>query len=213
MIRWQIAQWFELQWWKRYLKGKDKQQYLIWKRNYWQQVLNQVLTQVNLQPTSTVADLGCGPAGIFIALPQNKVTAVDPLLIKFESTLPFFKRSDYPNVTFITSTIEAFETSEKFDRVFCMNAINHVHNIQQGFGCLRKACKPGGVIAVSIDAHNFPFFKYLFRAIPGDILHPHQYDLNEYKNFVDHDGWKTTQTVLLKQEFFFNHYLLIAKRN
>jgi len=209
--RWKIAQYFELRWWQSYLRGKDKVTYLTWKKNYWQTLLNKIAANVKIDSSKSIIDLGCGPAGIFIALPENKITAVDPLLNGYESGTNFFKRSDYPKVNFVTSTIEDFESRGlKYDLVFCMNAINHVHDIEKGFGKLKTVCAENGSIIISIDAHNFSFFKYLFRSIPGDILHPHQYDLNEYQNFLQKDGWKTSGALLLKHEFLFDHYVLVA---
>lgn len=212
-LRWKIAQWFELQWWRSYLRGKDKDTYLTWKKNYWKGLLDKIADEIKIDVTQSVIDLGCGPAGIFIALANKQITAVDPLLNKYQTQTQFFKKADYPNVKFVESTIEDFEAQEiKYDIVCCMNAINHVHNITRGFNKLKEVCAPKGTIIISIDAHNFSFFKYLFRLIPGDILHPHQYNLNQYTTLLSHGGWQTATPVLLKHEFFFDHYVLVAKK-
>ena len=223
--RWKIAQWFELRWWKKYLADKSKGEYLEWKKNYWLHLLSLISESIKLEPSKTIADMGCGPAGVFIALPQNKITAVDPLLDEYEKQVSFFKKADYPNVTFIQSTIEKFEInstsasgghpsahSEEFDVVFCLNAINHVNDIEKGIEKLKEICADNGSIIVTIDTHNYGFFKYLFRLVPGDVLHPHQYSLKGYKKLLAKNGWKVSVPYLLKQEFFFNHYLLVAKR-
>jgi SAM-dependent methyltransferase len=212
-FRWKIAQWFELHWWQNYLRGKDKTAYLAWKKNYWQTLLSIIADDVKLNSSNSIVDLGCGPAGIFIAFSQNKVTAVDPLLNEYEKHTQFFSQNDYPNVNFVKSTIEDFDAgSLTYDLVFCMNAINHVHDIEKGFEQLKKLCANNSTIIVSIDAHNFSFFKYLFRLVPGDILHPHQYDLDEYKSMLAKDGWTISTPALLKHEFFFDHYVLVAKK-
>ena len=119
--RWRIAQWFELRWWKNYLRGKNKQEYLAWKKNYWLNILEKIKNELNAgsrngDPVKTVAsktvcDLGCGPAGIFIVFEENKVTAVDPLIDEYEKQTSFFAKSDYPNTTFINSTMEDFNPS------------------------------------------------------------------------------------------------------
>lgn len=205
--RWRIAQRFELLWWKNYLRGKNKEEYLAWKKNYWQNILRIAGTLTG----KTICDLGCGPAGVFIALPENKVTAVDPLIDAYENQTPFFSKCDYPNVTFVKSTLEKFETNQKFDIVFCMNCINHVHDIEKGFEKLKEVCAGNGSLVLSIDAHNFSFFKHLFRLVPGDILHPHQYSLEEYKTFLEKQGFKISKAELLKKEFLFGHYLLVAE--
>jgi 2-polyprenyl-6-hydroxyphenyl methylase/3-demethylubiquinone-9 3-methyltransferase len=209
-LKWEIAQWFELRWWKNYLRNKNKDEYSTWKKNYWNNILDVISEKVRIDNTLTICDLGCGPAGVFIALINNKIVAVDPLINEYEKHTPFFEKRDYPNCTFTESTIEEFETEEKFDVVFCMNAINHVHDIEKGFEQLKNLCSENGKIVVSIDAHNFSFFKHLFRLVPGDVLHPHQFDLDEYKEFLKTEGLKILQTTLLKHEFFFDHYLIVA---
>ncbi len=226
-LRWKIAQWFELQWWKGYLRDKNKTDYVNWKRGYWNDILENVPPKAGITTNKTIIDFGCGPAGIFIALPKNNIVAVDPLIDDYEKQTSFFNKSDYPKVTFIKSTIEEFDPTvlrgagfpvsgvrgcgeQTFDYVFCMNVINHVQNIKKGFEKLKEVCADEATIIISIDAHNFSLFKYMFRLIPGDILHPHQYDLNEYKELLAADGWKITTTRLLKKELLFDHYLLMA---
>ncbi len=221
-LKWKIAQWFELRWWKNYLRGKNKEEYLEWKSNYWKNILSGISNELKLNSSKTICDLGCGPAGIFIALPENKVTAVDPLIDEYEKQTPFFKKSDYPNTAFVKGTIEEFgektwqvsETCQvlpKYDVVFCLNAINHVHDMEKGFEKLKEVCAVNGTLVLSIDAHNFSFFKHLFRTVPGDILHPHQYDLAEYKSFLEKQGFIILKTELLKQEWLFGHWVLVAE--
>lgn len=208
-IKWQIAQWFELRWWKNYLRDKNKLEYLAWKKKYWETVLK-VIPDVKLTASENVCDLGCGPAGIFIALSQNKVMAIDPLIDEYEKQTPFFRKDNYANTTFVKSTLEDFESQEKFDVVFCLNAINHVYDIEKSFEKLKEVCVPNGTVVVSIDAHNFSFFKHLFRLVPGDVLHPHQYGLKEYLVLLESQRFGVVKTALLKEEFFFNHYLIVA---
>jgi SAM-dependent methyltransferase len=211
-IRWKVAQWFELRWWKMYLRDKEQIEYLGWKKKYWKNVLSKLSDKVEIDPSKIIADLGCGPSGIFIALPQNKIIAIDPLLEEYEAQTPFFKKSDYPNCTFIKGTIEEFDIKTKYDLVFCMNAINHVGDIQKGFRQIKDATKDNGTLVLSIDAHNHEFFKHLFRLVPGDILHPHQFNLGEYTKMLETGGWKITGSYLLKEKFFFDHYLMVAQK-
>src|SRR5688572_1410418 len=105
-LKWKLAQWVELRWWKIYLHEKNKGQYLEWKKNYWNYILSKVSEVAQIDSSQTICDLGCGPAGIFIALPENEITAVDPLIDEYEKQIPFFRKQDYPNVTFVVSTIE-----------------------------------------------------------------------------------------------------------
>lgn len=175
-------------------------------------MLVQIADVLPYQDAGSIADVGCGPAGIFIAFEDKEVTAVDPLLDTYEETLPFFDKNDFPYTTFINQRLEDFQPSEKFDIVFCMNAINHVADINVAYDRLISAAKDGGYVVVSIDAHNHSFFKKLFRLIPGDILHPHQYDLEEYCDFMTKRGCIILKKLLVKKEFFFSHYVLVERK-
>lgn len=211
--RWRIAQYFEIRWWKNYFKDKDIHTYLSWKKEYWREFLKKIEGHVNPSANSKILDAGCGPAGIFIALQDYNVTAIDPLLDQYHTSLSFFKRELYPATKFETIALESFKRSRIFDIVFCLNAINHVSDLKLAFEQLYESAEIGGTLVVSIDAHNFTFLKYVFRLQPGDILHPHQYDLKEYKKILTDLNCTILQTLLIKKEFLFNHYVLVARKN
>ncbi len=211
--RWRVAQHFELRWWKNYLKNKDVNEYLTWKRNYWNDLLKRIDPSVKPTGHQHILDAGCGPAGIFIALAPYQVTAIDPLLSIYEKNLAHFDPAMYPYVQFQTVALENFSEKESFDLVFCLNAINHVSDLQEAFQRLYDCTKKGGSLVVSIDAHNSSWIKRLFRLQPADILHPHQYDLAEYEQMLTQRGCTMLQTIVIKKEFLFNHYVLVARKN
>ena len=144
--------------------------------------------------------------------PDSDITAVDPLLDKYEKDLPLFSKTDYPNVQFIQSPIEKFVPAKKFDYVFCMNAINHVSDITKGFEVLADCCAEKGKIIVTIDAHNNALMKAIFRIGPGDVLHPHQYDVQEYTAFLERVGFKVIKSINLEPGHIFDLCLLVAER-
>lgn len=211
-LRWKTAQFAERKWWQHYLKNKPKDEYLRWKKSYWQEIFNLCLPHIQFDNKTHVLDAGCGPAGIFMLFPELQVTAFDPLLNSYESDLPHFSKQMYPSVQFIQSSIENFSNPTPFDVVFCMNAINHVIDIQHCYNQLLEHTKVGGYLIVTIDAHNFSLFKHIFRLLPGDILHPHQYDVEDYKEFLTTRHAEIKYIQKLKQEFFFDHYIMIAKK-
>ncbi len=211
-FRWQVAQSAERKWWQRYLKNKNVQQYLDWKKNYWANLLQTCQPFVQLQPNATILDAGCGPAGIFINCTQFQTTALDPLLDSYQTDLPHFKKEMYPSVTFVNFGIEQYKPIKPFDVVFCMNAINHVHNIEKGYDVLCQSVAKGGTIIISIDAHNHSIFRKLFSWLPGDVLHPHQFNLAEYEAFLTQRGLQIIKTIEVKKEFFFTHYVQIATK-
>lgn len=233
-LRWNVAQAMEIRWWQRYLKNKAVTDYHVWKRAYWHQFLdeigfpkNEIIKKIKAQNIenqrgteggqfSLFLDAGCGPAGIFIIFDDEdqsiRVDALDPLLNEYETKLPHFKKSNYPQTQFLAKPLEHLDAQEKYDFIFCINAINHVADLQKSFQQLVNAAKRGTTLVVSIDAHNFQPLKHLFRLIPGDILHPHQYDLHEYETMLANCGCRVEKSVLAKKEFIFNYYILIATK-
>lgn len=208
-LRWKIAQAAEIRWWQNYLGKKDKASYLTWKKQYWTSFLDDC--GLTVPPNVHCLDAGCGPAGIFTVLNEQQIDAVDPLLDDYNQKLQHFTPTDYPNVKFITSPLEQYKSAKTYDYVFCLNAINHVADLDACWDHLFAMTKPNGTLVVSIDAHNHAVLKHIFRAIPGDILHPHQYDLQEYKNMVTQRGGKILKTVHKDQAFFFDYYVLVIE--
>ena len=98
-LRWRIAQFCELRWWRRYLSRREKTGYLDWKRRYWLDFLQK--SAVLLPPGARVLDAGCGPAGIFTVLHDQATDALDPLLADYEKHLDHFSRADHPQVRFL----------------------------------------------------------------------------------------------------------------
>ena len=210
-IKWKIAQSLEIKWWKRYLSDKNPDEYLKWKKDYWVQLLQ----EINLQNTvkdKSILDAGCGPAGIFMAFESaSSVKAIDPLLDQYRN-LPHFRPNEYSNVDFEKMPLEMLDTQSRYDIVFCMNAINHVSDIHLAYDKLCAAVKDKGILVVSIDAHNHQLLKKIFKALPGDVLHPHQYDLQEYEQFLVQRNFEIKTSLLKTPGRIFDYYILVAEK-
>lgn len=208
-LRWKVAQAAEIRWWQNYLRKKDPKEYLAWKKQYWREFLDKL--NVSVPVNAKVLDAGCGPAGIFTILNEHEVTAIDPLLDQYQNKLAHFQADQYPNCTFQNIALEALPTKARYDWVFCLNAINHVDDIELAMDRLLGVLNPSGTLVLSIDAHNKPWLKRIFSSLPGDILHPHQYTLSEYQQMLEVRELKIDQTELIDKQFIFNYYVLIAR--
>jgi len=151
-------------------------------------------------------DAGCGPAGLFTILPQQEVVACDPLLDQYASKLKHFDKSNYPNTQFVSQSLEEFSAPNSFDYVFCLNAINHVDDLPLALDRLIASVKPGGTLILSIDAHNYNWLKKIFQWIPGDILHPHQYNREEYRKMMESRGITLGEGLQMNRERFFSFW-------
>ena len=204
--RWKIAQNAEIRWWQRYLKKQPVASYWRWKNDYWRKFLEK--NDIRFSGKEKILDAGCGPAGIFMVLTDHQVDAVDPLLPAYEKSIAHFNKENYPHTKFFPVAFEAYHSGEKYDTIFCLNALNHFSDITSSVDKLLEMLRKGGSMYVSIDAHNYYAFKKIFQWFPGDILHPHQYDLDDYKKMFTSRGGKITAVRLIKKEFLFDYYLL-----
>ena len=209
--RWKVAQSLEYKWWQRYLHNKDTKAYLNWKFHYWQDLLLKLTKYIELPQSKSILDAGCGPAGIFMALKGNSIDAIDPLLDKYVA-LPHFTKDKYLWTHFQNQSIEQLDATEKYDIIYCMNAINHVNDIEKCYDNLVKSLKPNGFLIISTDAHRHNFLKKIFQLIPGDMLHPVQLNIEEYNALLQKRNMEVVQDILYKQESIFNYFITIAKK-
>lgn len=191
------------------MSEKTPEDYLEQKAAYWQRVMKEL--GIAVPPGSTVLDAGCGPAGIFMVLDGAAVTAVDPLLERYQA-LPHFQPAQYTGVAFRQMALEDLEEGAMYDYVFCLNVINHVADMQLALLRLRQALKPDGTCWLSVDAHRYPILQPVFAAIPGDVLHPHQYTLTQYETEVERAGFSILRKQLLKPGGLFNYWVFELKR-
>lgn len=206
-LRWKIAQFAEKNWWSLYLRNKPTDLYLENKQKYWRRVLQQI--GVEIHPDSHILDAGCGPAGIFIISPAL-TDAVDPLLDYYKMEISHFSPADWPSVSFYTQTIETIDTLHTYDQIFCLNAINHVQDIRLATQQLVDKLKPGGQLIISSDAHKHAVLKPIFQWIPGDILHPHQYDKTDYELIWQNAGLSIQASYCLKKEAIFDYWVWVC---
>jgi 2-polyprenyl-3-methyl-5-hydroxy-6-metoxy-1,4-benzoquinol methylase len=210
-MKWHLAQKLEYAWWKRYLGKKDPAAYLAYKKAYWLRMLDALQDSCQLAEQETILDAGCGPAGIFMALENHSVVALDPLLDLYNN-LPHFDKNAYPWTIFVQTPLELLTDTEKYDRIFCMNAINHVNDIKTCCMRLFDASKVGGTLILSTDAHRFFLLKKIFQWLPGDMLHPVQLSIQEYEQLLLDTGFQLEKSILFKNAGIFDYYILIAKK-
>jgi SAM-dependent methyltransferase len=204
--KWPLAQWAEIRWWRRYLKNKPPAAYLDWKLKYWRRFLEE--TGVAIAPGARVLDAGCGPAGVFMALPDCQVDAVDPLLGRYRS-LPHFREEDYPWARFHDAPLERFSPEGSYDLAFCLNALNHMRDVRQSAARLFEALKPGATLVLSIDAHKYGYMRKLFRLLPLDVLHPYQETLAGYEKLFLEAGFEEKRRLCYRKGRIFDYWVMV----
>jgi 2-polyprenyl-6-hydroxyphenyl methylase/3-demethylubiquinone-9 3-methyltransferase len=147
-----------------------------------------------------------------MVLEQAEVVAIDPLLKAYAEKLPHFVPEDYPWVQFENIMLEHLSVGEPFDYVFCLNAINHVSDLQRSLAILVEATKTGQSLILSIDTHRWRGLKWLFRLLPGDVLHPHQHSLTDYQALLKQQDLQIIQKHRLKPGWVFDYWVLVARK-
>jgi SAM-dependent methyltransferase len=209
-IRWQVAQTAELLWWQRYLQHRSPEDYLAWKTQYWRTLLTKIGQTVPSDPAYRVLDAGCGPAGIFMIFDTQAVDALDPLLSSYEAKLPHFRQAHYPNVTFLNQSLETLDAPEQYDLIFSFNAINHVQDLPRALDALIASAKKGATLVISTDAHNHGWLKPIFRALPGDVLHPQQHGREDYEKMLTDRLCTIQKTIIYDKTFIFDYLIFIC---
>jgi 2-polyprenyl-6-hydroxyphenyl methylase/3-demethylubiquinone-9 3-methyltransferase len=209
-IRWRVAQYLERRWWRRYLRGKSPGDYLADKRSYWAKTLDELDWEP--VPGRRVLDAGCGPAGVFILLhDQEQVTALDPLLDSYEKDLKVFRQVDYPLVQFRQQALEkGLVGEEAFDAIYCFNAINHVDDWDKALDALTAHARIGTRMVLTSDVHRHRWLLPIFRALPGDALHPQQHGPEAYRDALKARGWRVEWEDVLRREAIFDYTAWVA---
>ena len=215
-IRRNIARWFQLHWWKRYLGDKrPPRKYLDARAAYWKDFLERLA--IAPEAGACVLDAGCGPVGIFIALGEkSRVDAVDPLLGKYEEELEHFKKAYYPRVHFYSDSIEAFfaenkSECEKYDYIFCLNALNRFDDMRASLMDMRNHLKPDGRLVLLVEVHRFLPVKYLFRLLFWSFTNPREADLQDYLALLQSCGLKQEKGFLNKKGALFSYWCFVCR--
>ena len=209
-LRWRLAQWLEIRWWKRYLNPQDKKTYYRNKAQYWHRVLQELEFQVPTQ--QQILEIGCGPAGIFIILEGNQLRALDPLLNAYQAKLTHFSKEDYPWVQFENQALETASGPAR-PLVFCFNAINHIADWELGLDQLWRLTAEGGQLVLSSDVHRHHWLKHIFRWLPGDALHPQQHSREDYLSALRKKGWKIKKECILKKGLIFEYWFVLLEKH
>lgn len=136
---------------------------------YWSNVLD--MMPFKIKPDDRILDIGCGPAGILLAINSGTKYGIDPLMDKY------MKDFDLPtDCHWIASKIEDFEPQEQFNIIFAWNSLDHVHDLDEAAHSIKNLLSNNGHLVISVWCHTTKLFKYYFQAFNRHIdkFHPHQ---------------------------------------
>lgn len=121
---------------------------IFWRR------LDTALELANFKGNETVLDVGSG-SGIFLpslAIRSGKVVACDPDINPLRVGRMLEKYAAFRNVSIKKCT--ASQIKGKFDRVFCMDVLEHIRDLGPMSLTLKKLLNPDGRLVVSLPTEN-----------------------------------------------------------
>jgi len=184
------------------------------KKIYLRRILQMLGLDVDTLKGKTVLNVGCGPAGMFILLNESNVTALDPLLDKYDQTLASFNKSDYPHTRFISRLVEEYSPTQKYDFIFAINMLDHVNNLTQTAMVLHSALKAeDGQLIVLVDSHRSRLLKLLMKIIPVNPLHPNSLSLEDYLKIFQNHNLTCTRQLIFAKKLFFDYQLLVFRKD
>jgi hypothetical protein len=77
---------------------------------------------------------------------------------------------------------------------------------------LTAMAAPGAKMLLSSDVHRHKWLLPLFRALPGDVLHPQQHAAADYREALEQRGWRIDQEVVLRETTIFNYVVWVATK-
>ena len=209
-LRWSIAQNLEIHWWDWYLSGKKPEAYLEWKRQYWLDFFQRF--NIPAAPQGKLLEIGCGPAGAFLILPKENLTILDPLLPLYRRKHPQIAAAHTQGLESIELPVEQWSPRHAYDHIYCFNVINHTAHLELCSDKLVAAMRKGSRLYLSVDCHRSKLLKLLFRALPGDVLHPQQLCAGDYIDLFRLKGLHLLHTVLIRREPIFDYQLFIFEK-
>jgi SAM-dependent methyltransferase len=138
-------------------------------------------------PGKRLLDVGSN-VGIFCAA-AHKI-GLSPVGLEISRPLRDYASARFPALDFRGTPLEAFESEERFDGVYCSEVIEHTLDPMAFARALRRLVRPGGVLFITTPAAS----EYLERGKPyrdlGAPDHTVYFDRNNFGAFLKAAGFR-----------------------
>jgi SAM-dependent methyltransferase len=207
--RWQVAQEYELNWWKRYDNDVE------WYQVFSQEVQTFVKPYLEINKETKILEIGAGPAGALTSLPSNHKYAIDPLEDYFSTRKEWTQIRD-PKVLYQTGKGEALPYQDDFfDLIIIDNALDHCENPILVLDEIHRVLKKGGVIFFRQSVYHWwgRWIRKVVELMALDKGHPFTFGKMQLIEFFKMRSWeiKAYQSVGYIKTWIENFRLLTAK--
>lgn len=167
--KWVHAQEEELACWTTIGPKLRSEAYCQKKREYWRRILAKIGLNEELA-ASKVLEVGCGPSGLFIVLPDDAdITLLDPLLDQYKEVAPHLLDGRH---RMVSQPLEKAKIDGQYEIIFAINCIDHCEDIELFLGKLKQACAKSGRVFLAVNTHLRRWTEQVWqRAQP--LIEPH----------------------------------------
>ena len=104
-----------------------------------------------LEPAEDALDLGAGDGRLAAAIPARRLTLADPSRVALERARD---RLPEAGTALVEPDVPLPLADSAFDLVVCVNALDHVRDVQLFLSEARRVLRPGGRLAIATRAHG-----------------------------------------------------------
>lgn len=137
--------------------------------------MKEVLAALKLEPGMRVLDLGCGVGDYCAELERMGCEAVG-----VDRWLEAARRKPSGHVLAKMDAAKLGFSSQSFDRVCCVNTIEHVREPEALLEEVRRVLKRGGIVVFTTFDYEFAFHRFLY-----DETHLHEWTSSEFRSLVE----------------------------
>jgi len=145
---------------------------------------NSILPKIDpFRQQDKILDACCGPVPILKFMPKAALkVAVDSALDKYLEKFPHDADIEYK--TMLAENLSF--ANEHFDKVFCLNAIDHTFDFKRALAELFRVAKKDGTVALTFENMNYMykfFYGMGFKKL-NQIYHPYTISFQDIKNEI-----------------------------
>ncbi|MBN1291303.1 MAG: class I SAM-dependent methyltransferase [Candidatus Latescibacteria bacterium] len=184
--RWQLAQDYEINWWKGYTRD------IKWYRDFSKEVEDVVGPYINITGETKILEIGSGPAGALTFLKSDNKYAIDPLEDFFSSDEEWVSFRD-PKVKYLKGKGEKLHfDNDYFDLIIIDNVLDHCENPVKVLDEMNRTLKKNGVIFFRQNVYNRwgAFMRKLMELKKIDRGHPFTFGKNQLVNLFKMRSWE-----------------------
>jgi SAM-dependent methyltransferase len=184
--RWELAQDYELNWWKGYKEGFE------WYQIYSKEVEDFTQPFLEIGQETRILEIGSGPAGALTFLKSDNKYAIDPLEDFFASKEEWVRFRD-PRVKYQKGKGENLPYNEGFfDLIILDNVLDHCENPTLVLDEVHRVVKKGGIIFLRLNVYNWwgSQIRRIMEPATIDKAHPFTFRKNQLVSCFLERSWE-----------------------